>query len=297
MAEFTPDSIAQALAVCGNNNAAIAEALNRCLGSQFQLRAGTMVPWDDAGATAALRMPGLIVAITLGSDVLLGAIPADLPLPAWFSQPDIRQVEQLQTLASELARHCLPPDTPADSFVTHAVGDLWETVQECRPLQTAQWLPLEAGASDETAPDAGAATQPPGIWLLWPASEVPLPSWDPGEGDDSLDAMDGPGQSGAGNGWDAAPPPRRNRISRLLNLPVPIIVTLAEKRIELGQLLEIGPGAIVSFEKSCEDLLELHVNNKLYCRGEAVKIGEKFGLKINEVGSVHERMSALLGLR
>src|SRR5438874_2498425 len=85
-----------------------------------------------------------------------------------------------------------------------------------------------------------------------------------------------------------------SRLGRLLNLSVPIVVRLAEKKIELGQLVNIAPGGIISFEKSCEDLLDLYVNNRLYCRGEAVKIGEKFGLKINEVGSVQERVSALV---
>ncbi len=69
---------------------------------------------------------------------------------------------------------------------------------------------------------------------------------------------------------------------------------LAEKRIPLGQILTLSPGAIITFDKSCEDLLDLHVNNSLYARGEAVKIGEKFGLKINEVGSVQQRASAIL---
>jgi flagellar motor switch protein FliN/FliY len=81
---------------------------------------------------------------------------------------------------------------------------------------------------------------------------------------------------------------------RLRGLPVPIIVKLAEKKIEMGQLLAIGPGAIITFEKSCEDLLDLYVNNHLYCRGEAVKIGEKFGIKVCEVGSAQERASAVL---
>jgi flagellar motor switch protein FliN/FliY len=85
-----------------------------------------------------------------------------------------------------------------------------------------------------------------------------------------------------------------NALDRLRKVPVRIIVKLAEKRIELGQLLAIGPGAIVTFEKSCEDLLDLYVNNQLYCRGEAVKIGEKFGIKICEVGSTHQRLSAVL---
>lgn len=85
-----------------------------------------------------------------------------------------------------------------------------------------------------------------------------------------------------------------DRLARVVHVPVQVIVNLAEKKIELGQLLALGPGAIVSFEKSCEDQLDLYINNRLYCRGEAVKIGEKFGLKINEVGSVNERVSALV---
>lgn len=85
-------------------------------------------------------------------------------------------------------------------------------------------------------------------------------------------------------------------LERLRRLPVPIIVRLADKKMELGQLLAIGPGAIITFDKSCEDLLDLYVNNQLYCRGEAVKIGEKFGLKICEVGSAEARASALLAL-
>jgi flagellar motor switch protein FliN/FliY len=84
-------------------------------------------------------------------------------------------------------------------------------------------------------------------------------------------------------------------VDRLRSVPVPIIVKLAEKKIEMGQLLGIGTGAIITFEKSCEDLLDLYVNNHLYCRGEAVKIGEKFGIKVVEVGSIEERVSAVLG--
>jgi len=97
-------------------------------------------------------------------------------------------------------------------------------------------------------------------------------------------------------GPQASGPPQTRPLDRLRDLPVPIIVKLAEKRIEVGQLLAIGPGAIITFEKSCEDLLDLYVNNRLYCRGEAVKIGEKFGIKICQVGSTEERMSAVLAI-
>ena len=84
-------------------------------------------------------------------------------------------------------------------------------------------------------------------------------------------------------------------LDKLRNVPVTIIVKLAEKKMEMGPLLAIGTGAIITFDKSCESLLDLYVNNRLYCRGEAVKIGEKFGIKVCEVGSVEERVTAVLG--
>lgn len=83
-------------------------------------------------------------------------------------------------------------------------------------------------------------------------------------------------------------------INRLRGLPVSLRVQLAEKKLELGQLLSLGPGAIITFEKSCEDLLDLYVGNQLFCRGEAVKIGEKFGLRVLEVNAHETRVSPVL---
>ena len=77
-------------------------------------------------------------------------------------------------------------------------------------------------------------------------------------------------------------------LSRLRRLPVQISVRLAEKKISLSQLLSITPGMLIMFNKSCEDLLDLYVSNSRYCRGEAVKIGENFGLKVNQVGVIDE---------
>ncbi|HID22784.1 MAG TPA: hypothetical protein EYP14_10340 [Planctomycetaceae bacterium] len=80
-----------------------------------------------------------------------------------------------------------------------------------------------------------------------------------------------------------------DHLDELKKLPVQVIVRLAEKKIPVGQLVDLSPGALLMFDKSCEDLLDMYVNNQLLCRGEAVKIGEKFGLKINEVRARVER--------
>jgi flagellar motor switch protein FliN/FliY len=77
----------------------------------------------------------------------------------------------------------------------------------------------------------------------------------------------------------AAPPSGR----RVLRLPVTVSVHLANRSMELKQLLALSPGSLITFSKPCDELLELFVNNRRFARGEAVKVGEKFGLKIDEL--------------
>lgn len=73
-----------------------------------------------------------------------------------------------------------------------------------------------------------------------------------------------------------------DRLQRIRKVPVSLIVQIAERRMALQQLREIAPGTLLMFDKPCDSLLDVFVNNRLYCRGEAVKVGESFGIKISE---------------
>ncbi len=74
------------------------------------------------------------------------------------------------------------------------------------------------------------------------------------------------------------------RYSRsLLKIRIPVVVTLAQKRLPLGRILEWGPGALIQFDKSCEELLELAAGGHPIALGEAVKVGDKFGLRITSM--------------
>lgn len=75
----------------------------------------------------------------------------------------------------------------------------------------------------------------------------------------------------------------------LLRISVPIVVTLARKKQSLGRILELGPGAIIQFDKSCEEMLELDVGRRPVATGEAVKVGDKFGLRITSIVLPGER--------
>jgi len=69
----------------------------------------------------------------------------------------------------------------------------------------------------------------------------------------------------------------------LLKIRVPLTVTLAQKKQPVEEILELGPGSIIQFEKSCEEMLDLSVANLPIARGEAVKVGEKFGLRVTSL--------------
>ena len=79
----------------------------------------------------------------------------------------------------------------------------------------------------------------------------------------------------------------------LLRINVPVVVTLAEKRQSLGQIMELVPGSLIQFEKSCEEMLELTASNHPIATGEAVKVGDKFGLRITSVTLPEERFDVV----
>lgn len=94
----------------------------------------------------------------------------------------------------------------------------------------------------------------------------------------------------------AKPPstaPTGKELSRILNLQVPLIVRLAERKMHCSEVMRLGTGAIIEFFKSSDRPLELLVNNKVIALGEAVKVGENFGLRIRQVGDARQIVEAL----
>lgn len=80
---------------------------------------------------------------------------------------------------------------------------------------------------------------------------------------------------------------------RILRVRVPVIVKLAEKQLSLGDIADLSLGSIVEFSKNADLPLDLLVNNKVIAHGIAVKVGEKFGLRIDEILPVAETIRSL----
>lgn len=79
----------------------------------------------------------------------------------------------------------------------------------------------------------------------------------------------------------------------LLRVDVCVTVTLAEKRLPLEQVLRLVPGVMIQFEKPCESPMTIEVGEQPIAHGEVVKIGDKFGVRINEILTPAERFIKL----
>lgn len=79
----------------------------------------------------------------------------------------------------------------------------------------------------------------------------------------------------------------------LYDVPLQISVEVGRARILLKDLLQMGEGYVVELDKLAGEPLDLYVNSRLVARGEAVKVADKFGIKLTEVVSQKDRIKNL----
>jgi flagellar motor switch protein FliN/FliY len=82
-------------------------------------------------------------------------------------------------------------------------------------------------------------------------------------------------------------------LSSILRLEVPIVVLLAERSLELGEVLSLVPGSIIELGKTVEQNLDVLVNNRRIGQGVAMKVGENFGVEITQIGDSQSRIRAM----
>ena len=86
-------------------------------------------------------------------------------------------------------------------------------------------------------------------------------------------------------GPEALPPANRN----LLRIKVPVTITLASKKQAIGSIVNLVPGTILRFDKSCDEKLDLEVGTRCIAQGECVQVGGRLGLRINSLTLPTER--------
>lgn len=79
----------------------------------------------------------------------------------------------------------------------------------------------------------------------------------------------------------------------VLNLTVPVTVSVAYRHMPISTILEIRVGTIVEFDVPVDADLTLEVAGQPIGTGHAVKIGEHFGLRIMKIEPIQQRIDAM----
>lgn len=288
---LTTDIAAEVLAACNAGAVEASAALSRALDGQWTLTPGAIETLN----VAPMRGAGLVVVLKVGAEAAIVAIPeATGALPAWYAAPDATGVSKLATLAQELGMLLLPESCMPEDFAAFRVSDLAAAVQRAQPAATSSALSLTlSGNTTGTA------------WLIWPLMQ-PADLADPAPAASATTAAPTPAAPKPAarptlrvnaDSLDEAIPALPNYTRSLLKIRVPIVVTLAKSQQPLSRIVELAPGSIIPFDKSCEDTLSLEVNNREVAIGEAVKVGDKFGLRIISMTLPPERFVSLKGQR
>ena len=109
------------------------------------------------------------------------------------------------------------------------------------------------------------------------------------EPQDSIDAFDDAPPAELG------PAPGAERIDLVLDIPVEISVELGRRKMLLAEVVKLGPGAVVELGKASGAPLDILANGHLIARGEAVVVGERYGVRIMNVVSPRQRLNSLTG--
>lgn len=85
-----------------------------------------------------------------------------------------------------------------------------------------------------------------------------------------------PGE-GEGGGKSAAD------LEAMFDVPVQVSAVLGRAKMDVGQLLKIGPGAVLELDRKVGEAIDIYVNNRLVARGEVVLVEEKLGVTMTEI--------------
>ena len=70
-------------------------------------------------------------------------------------------------------------------------------------------------------------------------------------------------------------------LEALFDVPVKVSAVLGRARMDVGDLLRLGPGA--ELDRKVGEAIDIYVNNRLVARGEVVLVEEKLGVTMTEI--------------
>jgi flagellar motor switch protein FliN/FliY len=75
----------------------------------------------------------------------------------------------------------------------------------------------------------------------------------------------------------------------VMDVPIELTVEIGRKTMKIAEVLTLGPGSILELDKASGEPLDVFLNNRCVARGEAVVIGDRYGVRITEVFAMDEK--------
>ena len=306
MSELGPDIAADVFAACQAGAQEAASAIGRAFDGQFEIAAAEPQPLELAALPDGLTGPGLVFVLKADSGAAVAALAESSGLvPDWCAAPDATGVSKLETLAQELGMVLLPEEHMPLGFQAARVEDLQAALQRGGASDGATSAPLSLTSNGKEGL----------LFLIWPianpddviaravegraaepsseASDTALAE----EAQQAVSAAASPSTSlqsaDAADAMHRLPPYTKS----LLKIRVPVVVRLASTKQPVRRIIELGPGSIIQFAKRCDETLNLEIGGQDVAEGEAVKVGDKFGLRITSVILPEEKFIAVRGSR
>ena len=76
---------------------------------------------------------------------------------------------------------------------------------------------------------------------------------------------------------------RNEGLDFVMDVPIELSVEIGRRVMKLGEILRLGPGSILELDKANGEPLDVYANKRLVARGEAVVVGERYGIRLKEV--------------
>ncbi|MBI3699405.1 MAG: flagellar motor switch protein FliN [Afipia sp.] len=106
-------------------------------------------------------------------------------------------------------------------------------------------------------------------------TNVPLPELNaadtPAMDDQTMYADDDPGARIAAD------------LEAVFDVPVQVSAVLGRSRMDVAELLKLGPGTVLELDRRVGEAIDIYVNNRLVARGEVVLVEDKLGVTMTEI--------------
>jgi len=83
------------------------------------------------------------------------------------------------------------------------------------------------------------------------------------------------------------------KLDVILDIPVSLSMEVGKTQIPIRNLLQLTQGSVVELDRLAGEPLDVMVNGTLIAHGEVVVINEKYGIRLTDVMSPHERIQKL----